>query len=137
MIPITLFSGKMATFGGTSDSGMKPEDGLSIYEHHEADKRPDLFLPRSTNLQLGTSQRLKEDVLFFACRFPLRVIPRSALQKTRWIFRNPVNGKMASLWLVDYGPNLRTGRSFDVSKFAAETLGLNTDDLVEVLPFVS
>lgn len=135
MIPTILFSGKMAIFGGPNDSGMKLTEGLSLYEHHEADKRSDLFNPRSSDLSIGTSKRLKENALYFACRFPLKIIPRSALQRTRWIFHNPANGKKASLWLVDYGPNLRTGRMFDVSVYAADRLGLKTDDVVEVFPF--
>lgn len=132
---MSLLRGKISTFGSDSDSGMTKTEGLSIYEHHEADLRPDLFNPRSSDETLGTSQRMKPDTFYFAYRFPLNPRPdRKALQGTQWLFRNPQNGRMATAWLIDYGPNENTGRFFDLSPGLANALQLSTDQLVEAVP---
>lgn len=123
--------GKISTFGGSDDTGMTKTEGLALYEHNEADKRPDLFLPRSEDLTLGTSQRLRPDALFFAYRFVKA--NRKSLQLTPWLFTNPLNGLSIPLWLCDWGPHERTGRIFDISPRAAMLLRLKTDDEVEAI----
>lgn len=129
-----MLKGKCSVFGGPSDTGMKPSEGLAIYENHEADLRPDLFHPRSSDLSLGTSQRMKPETFYFAYRFPLDPRPpRKVLQNTQWLFRNPANGRMAVAWLVDWGPNERTNRAFDLSPGLASALQLKTDQEVEGL----
>lgn len=138
-LKLTIFTGKISTFGGSSDSGMTRSEGSSCYEHSEADKRPDLFFPRSEDLSLGVSQRMRsEDALYFACRYPLKAFPRSMLQNTNWLFINPKTGAKACLWLVDWGPHPdNTDKDFDISPFAARCLGLQSGDLVEVMPFIT
>lgn len=127
-----MLKGKMSVFGGISDSGMTKSEGLSIYEHHEADLRPDLFTPRSSDLSLGTSQRMKPETFYFAYRFPLNPRPdRKALQGTQWLFRNPQNGRMATAWLIDFGPHERTDRVFDLSPGLANALQVATDQQIE------
>lgn len=129
-----IHKGKISTFGGPSDSGMTMTEGLSIYEHAEADQRLDLFFPRSSNLSVGTSKRLNPKAYFFAYRFPLDPRPdRKTLQNTQFLFRNPVNGRMVVAWLVDYGPAEWTKRVLDISEGAAVALGIQTDQEIEAV----
>ena len=125
--------GKISTFGGANDAGMTHTEGLSLYEHHEADLRPDLFFPRSSDPTEGTSKRLRPDALYFAYRFKHEVFFRKDVQQTPFILRNPKNGKMVCVSLVDWGPAEWTGRMFDLSPKAAELLGVETDEEVEIV----
>ena len=125
--------GKISTFGGPGDTGMTKEEGLSLYEHDEANKRPDLFVTRSQDLREGTSQRLRHDGMYFAFRFH-RPINREALQRHPWLFTNPKTGAKVVLFLCDWGPHERTGRVFDISPRAAQLLGVKTDDELDGEP---
>lgn len=137
---ITL--GKISTFGGPNDNGMSWSEGLSLYEHHEADRRPDLFSARAADQYQGTSKRLRPCAFFFAMRFPLspdrreltNAVLRRQLQATCWRFSNPLNGATAVAWLVDWGPRSDTGRAFDVSPGLADFLGVRTDQEVAGYP---
>lgn len=127
-----VLKGKCSEFGGPSDEGMSITEGLSIYEHHEADSRLDLFYHRGNNPNIGTSKRLRPESLYFAYRFPLDPRPdRKTLQKTQFLFRNPANGIYCVAWLADWGPHVDTGRVFDVSPGVATTLRVETDQLIE------
>lgn len=108
---------------------MKPAEGLSLYEHAEADLRPDLFLPRSEDLAQGTSKRLRPDALYMAFRFQNGL--RDYLKHSVWRIRNIKDGRWVVVNMVDWGPNPSTGRDFDLSPMAAALLGLDTDDYVE------
>lgn len=127
-------TGKMSTFGGSDDKGMKKVEGLALYEHLECDSRPDLFMPRSIDHALGASQRLRSDALYFAYRFPKG--NRKSYQDIPWRLKNPRNGKKVVASLVDWGPNERTDRIFDVSLKVAELLELKTDDMIEGIALV-
>lgn len=129
-----ITKGKISVFGGPSDTGMTLTEGLSIFEHHEADLRPDLFTPRSSDLSIGTSKRLNPKAYYFAYRFPLNPRPsRAILQATQWLFRNPSNGRCCICWLADFGPHEDTGRKFDLSPGAANALLAETDQEVEAV----
>lgn len=123
--------GKCSTFGGPLDVGMTPEEGLSLFEHHEADCRPDLFEPRDKDLILGASQRLRTEALYLAVRF---TEPREVCKGQVWRLRNPRNGKWIIASLVDWGPHPSVGRDFDISPRAAELLEVNTDDFIDGSP---
>lgn len=128
-----ILTGKCSTFGNPTDSGMARDEGLALYEHEEADQRPDLFVPRNV-LQPsdGTSQRLRPDALYCATRF--EKARRATLQLTPWVVVNSRTRKMAVVSLIDWGPAERTGRIIDLSPRCAELLGLSTDDTVEAWP---
>ena len=121
--------GKMSIFGGIADDFMKPEEGLALYEHWEADLRPDLFTFRNLNRELGTSKRLKDNALYFAYRYD-KDRPRGWLQKTPFLFTNPTTNLSVVCHLVDYGHKDETMRQFDLSPYAATLLKLRTDDEV-------
>lgn len=121
--------GKCSEFGGLSDvDGMTWQEGLALFEHSEADGRPDLFLPRSVDLTQGTSKRLREDALYIA--LPLQGHNKSVLRKT--LFRVSKAGTEASVdaSIVDYGPAEWTGRIADLSPEVMRRLSLSTDDEV-------
>jgi hypothetical protein len=129
--------GKISTFGGVNDSGMTRKEGLSLYEHSEADKRPDLFVPRGTDLEEGTSQRLRPNGLYFAYRFDLSPqggFNRLKLQHTIWMFRNPKNSLSVALSLVDWGPHENTDKTFDISPYASELLRVKTGEELDGYP---
>lgn len=128
----TKMTGKMSIFGGGKDGGMAHDEGLALWEHDEADKRPDLFLPRSKDLTEGSSKRLRPDALYFAYRFAN--VTRDKLQQTVWRLTNLKNGKSVMVSLADWGPNEKTGRTFDISPRAAEFLGVQTDDEISGEP---
>lgn len=124
--------GKISTFGGPWDSGMTRTEGLAIWEHHEADLRPDLFSQRASDQTEGTSKRLKCNALYFAYRFP-KAHNRNGLQHSVFWFKNNKNGLIIPMSLVDWGPHERTKRVFDISPYAAELLRVQTDDELECL----
>lgn len=123
--------GKMSVFGGIDDKGMTDTEGLALYEHQEADIRPDLFNPRIGGF--GTARRLKDGAYYLACRYDLKAsgVRRAVRQLTPYVLHNPKNGKVVVASLVDWGPNERTGREFDVSPGVAAALGVDTDDVIE------
>lgn len=125
-------TGRISTFGGVGDTGMSITEGLALYEHHEADGRPDIFLPRPREA-FGTSQRLRPGSLYLAVRFD-KSVGRARLQWTPWALRNPRNGLAVVASLVDWGPHERTGREFDISPAAAAMLAVQTDDTIEGWP---
>lgn len=127
---IAMRIGKCSIFGGPNDTGMTKDEGLALYEHHEADERLDLFNLRSVDASLGTSQRLRADAYYFAYRF-VKETGRANLQETPWMLKNPRNGRKVVVSLCDWGPHERTGREFDISPAAASALGVKTDDIIQ------
>lgn len=127
------WTGKCSTFGGVKDAGMVNDEGLALYEHSEADLRPDLFLTRSHNLQM-VQFRLMIDRPYIALCFDkvLAKNNRKLVQSMRFKVTNPGNGKSEVAELVDYGPGWQTGRIADLSPGLAARIGLDTDNLVEV-----
>ncbi len=133
-LPLTLPLGKMSTFGGVFDKGMRKGEGTGIYEHKEADLRPDLFLPRSHDPRDGVSQRLRTtEAIYFAFRYPKKwnVLYRKELQAISWILENPRNHLCVSGSLVDWGPNEGTGRYYDLSELAEKLLKVKTNDTIQ------
>ena len=123
--------GKCSFFGGAIDKGMKYDEGLSLYEHKEADFRPDLFRERSSDEKEGASQRLRFYANYLALRYD-QTFPRWEWQKTVWKITNPKNDKFVIASLVDWGPHERTGRLVDISYGTGTVLGVKTDDIVVV-----
>jgi len=123
-----IIRGRVSQFGpsldGKPDSGMTDGEGLALYEHHEADLRPDLF--KLGGRDKGVCRRMRPDAKFFACRFP-KGINRRELQSSVW--RIEANGKSVLASLVDWGPAEWTGRDLDLSSAIMADLGLKTDDM--------
>ncbi len=127
-------TGKCSIFGGTGDAGMVNDSGLALYEPHEADKRPDIFLPApATQPNQPTWARLRADFPYLALRYDHKV-PRDILQNTPYKITNPKTGQWVVGFLCDWGPNENTGRLVDVSPMIAARLRIQTDDEVTVEP---
>lgn len=127
-----ILTGKVSEFGGAWDTGMKRAEGLSLAEHHEADKRPELFYPRSLDLTLGTSQRLIPTCFFFAYRHRIPAIGelRLELQQAKW--RITFGSASLIACLIDWGPAESTGKDFDLSPGIYDALGLKDWNVVNV-----
>jgi hypothetical protein len=125
--------GKMSIFGGAFDDFMKKDEGLALYEHFEADLRPDLFNNRALDREIGTSKRLRDGALYFAYRYD-KTRPRSWLQFQSFLFTNPNTNRSVICHLVDWGPKDETMRAYDISPYAATLLNLRTDDEVIGVP---
>ena len=115
--------GKVSWFGGPDDTESgNPEEGVAIYS--TGSTRPDLFLPTGP----GLFRRLNTEVaMYCAARWDYHETPVSWLQTHTCTLTNPANGKSVEVWPVDWGPNVRTGRTMDVSHAAILKIGLETD----------
>jgi hypothetical protein len=123
--------GKISSFGGPDDTGMRYDEGLAFYEHREADLRTDLFLPRSADPFQGTSKRLRcHEAYYVALNVP-NTFTRLIFQQSLWKIANLRTGIYAVCYLVDRGPGAK-GRLVDASNKVLDVIGVNTDDEVEV-----
>jgi hypothetical protein len=123
--------GKISSFGGPDDSGMRYDEGLAFYEHWEADLRTDLFIPRSIDLSQGTSKRLRcYDAYYIALNVPNHY-PRKIFHESRWKLENFRTGDYVICHLVDRGPSAN-GRLVDASNRVLDAISVKTDDDVIV-----
>lgn len=129
-------NGKISAFGGPDDPFMEETEGLSFYEHHEADKLPEFFWPRLPDKpEQGTSKRLKNEMAFYiALNVPLS-LDRKIAQKSLWEITSS-NGSTVVANLVDRGPSAG-GRLVDASDAVLRILGVGTNDEVTVKEFTN
>lgn len=123
--------GRMSTFGGPSDSGVGPNEGLAIFEKSEIHLLPpDFFHTEAEAGYRGLAKRLRNnDKYYIAARWNYNVTPRSFLQTVEVEVSNPANGKSALARVVDWGPHKDTKRHLDLSDALADELELATDDV--------
>jgi len=125
--------GKMSTFGGPSDKGVAPDEGLAIISDADLARTniKSLFLPAQPPGTTGLARRLNPEASYIACRWDYSRTPKS------WLRANQVtveaNNKTARAQPVDWGPAEATGRVADLSPGLARTLGLHTNDECRVL----
>jgi len=132
VFPILEAAGKVSWFGGPEDTGVTPSEGLAfIYEYSQA---PYLFLPQQPPGTTGLARRLDPEVNYIAMRWDYAVYPKTMLASGRHMakVRAPSTGKEFYAWPADWGPNQNTGRVCDISQGLMDTLGIKTDDHVEV-----
>jgi hypothetical protein len=125
------FSGKCSWFGGPDDTGVSPSEGLAfIYDY---DAAPHLFLPQQPPGTTGLARRLNPDVFYVACRWDYNITPKTMLddKDKRALVR--AKGREFLAWPADWGPHQDTGRVADISPGLMESLGIKTDDVVEVI----
>ena len=121
--------GFSSTFGGEFDDTMKNDTGLSLYEPHEADQRPDLFYGvKDGNLLTPTWKRLITNSLYCAIRYD-KTLPRKDLQKTLIQITAKESGKQCFAWLVDWGPG-NFDRVVDISQGVQSCLNICDEDVV-------
>src|SRR5690349_7133021 len=128
---ITL-DGKMSTFGGPGDTGVRPDEGLSLIDASDVAANPDLFLPAQPPGTTGLARRLNPQASYLACRWDLSATPKSFLRTIKVKVTNPANKKSADARPADTGPAIATGRIADLSPGLAATLGLKTDKTCRV-----
>jgi N-acetylmuramoyl-L-alanine amidase len=124
--------GKVSWFGGPNDTGVSPDEGLAfIYSYDEA---PELFLPTQPPGTTGLARRLNPDVSYIAMRWDYDIFPKEDLASGELLARvyAPSTDRALLARPADWGPHTDTGRVADISKGLMDTLGIGTDDEVEV-----
>lgn len=125
-------NGKMSTFGGPKDMGVKPNEGVALVNPSDLSHWwfAHLFLSKQPPGTTGLARRLNPDAYYVACRWNYKLTPRSKLRNA--LVKLSAGGKTIWARPVDWGPNVKTGRIADLSPGAADALSLDTDDIVEV-----
>jgi hypothetical protein len=131
--PLLRLRGKMSTFGGPSDRGVGPDEGLALVNENEMAEISDYFLAEQPPGTTGLARRLNPAKPYIACRWDYAATPRDTLRKGVVKVINVRTGKFAFAKPVDWGPNVKTGRIADLSPGLAQVLDLTTDDEVEVV----
>jgi len=128
------FKGKMSTFGGPHDHGVRPREGLALVTPHNQHIYEEYLLPRQPPGTTGLARRLNPEKFYIACRWDYKSTPQAALSQVRVKVTNCANGRSAYAKPIDWGPNERKtgGRVADLSLGLARFLGLRTNDVVEV-----
>jgi len=128
---MSWLEGRCSEFGGIHDEGMKNDTGLAFYEPHEANLRPDIFLPApADNPSQETWKRLRPDFPYIALNLP-HYYERSDAQKTPFKITNPKTKQWVIAFVVDRGPGAK-GRVVDLSPCIMARLRIETDDIVQV-----
>ncbi|MFL6212999.1 MAG: hypothetical protein ACJ74J_03795 [Blastocatellia bacterium] len=117
-------SGKLGVFGGPKDRGIKPDDKLA--------------LPTGKHFTFERVRSLNPKGFYCAMRWDYHVLGKSIGEGQRWwankklLVTNPANGAAVVVRAVDYGPPESTGLVIAVSPGAADALGVNVGDEVEI-----
>jgi hypothetical protein len=124
--------GTCSWFGGPEDDGVAEDEGLAfIYDVAEADH---LFLPEQPPGTTGLARRLDAERAFYiACRWDYQVTPKGLLADQRYKAKVTANNKSFYAYPADWGPHSDTGRVADLSPALCRALGVETDDIVEVV----
>lgn len=123
--------GRCSHFGGPSDEGVAPDEGLAfIYDVSEA---PYLFLPEQPPGTTGLARRLDPMMPYAACRWDYTLTPREMLLEGVGIVYAPKTDRAFFFAPADWGPHEDTGRVADLSPGLLDALGIITDDIVEVI----
>lgn len=131
-----VIKGKMSFFGGPTDTGVGPDEGLALVEKSEMDRYPaDMFLSEAAAGAAGLARRLNPAKPYLACRWSELGLPigkfRGHLQQALIEVENAATGrKRSDVRAVDAGPGILT-RITDLSP-VFQSLGLETDQEVIV-----
>jgi hypothetical protein len=116
--------GKLGVFGGPKDRGIKPEDKLA--------------LPTGPHGVYERIRSLNPKSFYCAMRWNYHVEHLTPEEVKRWwankklLVTNPKNDSAAIVRAVDYGPHEKTGLDIGISPGAAETLGVEVGDEVDI-----
>lgn len=130
----TIFEveGKISTFGGPDDHGMRSDEGLALFPGGEKQMQEcglGGFLLSPTQARApGMGRRLDPSKYYVACRWPLSLY--------EWLRHNQVwveaNGSRLAARPVDWGPSAGTHRVADLSPGLTKALELDTDQVCKV-----
>lgn len=141
---ISLGIGKCSSFGGPHDSGVEPQEGLSLIKLGDLQEWwfDRCFLIGSAyDRSMGLARNLNPDAFYCAMRWGYTSFENvqgevladyTAEQIRRSLFRVGFANKFIYVQAVDWGPNLHTGRLIDLSPGCFQALGIRTDDIVSV-----
>jgi N-acetylmuramoyl-L-alanine amidase len=127
-------SGTCSTFGGKSDTGVSPSEGLAFF--YEVSDAPWLFEKDQPPGTTGLARRMDTAVFYIACRWDYDVTSKEMLGHSGQMamVTNKKTGVQRLAHPADWGPHeAETGRAADLSPALAESLGVSTDDLVDVV----
>jgi N-acetylmuramoyl-L-alanine amidase len=127
-------SGTCSTFGGPTDTGVSPSEGLAFF--YEVEDAPWLFLQDQPPGTTGLARRMDPAVFFIACRWDYDVTSKEMLATSGQmaLVTNKKTGVSRLAHPADWGPHeAETGRAADLSPALAESLGVRTDDEVAVI----
>ena len=123
--------GKCSWFGGPRDEGVDEDEGLAfIYSYEDA---PHLFLKEQPPGTTGLARRLDPAAPYVACRWDYTITPKEMLADKANLAVVRAGKWRILAWPADWGPHESTDRVADLSPGLLETLGLKTDDEVEVI----
>jgi hypothetical protein len=136
-------TGKVSMFGGPDDHGVRPDEGLALYDKSDIrfpgrrfrpERNPhDLFLPYQPRGTTGMARRLDPTQFYIATRWNYKVTPRDFLRQIQITVIARKTNRSFLAWPADWGPNIDTGREADLSPGLIKALGIETDDLIEVI----
>jgi hypothetical protein len=126
--------GKMSTFGGPRDTGMRSSEGVALFDEPEFARHglDGWLLSRSQAGAPGIGRRLDPNKPYIACRWDYSRTPRALLQEAVVEIEALGSGAKGTARPMDWGPNSNTGRVADLSPGLAKSLGLQTDDRVRI-----
>lgn len=128
--------GPVSWFGGPTDMGVAPDEGLAFI--FDVATAPHLFLAVQPEGTTGLARRLNSAVPFIALRWDYDEFPKAMLASMDYValVRSPDTNRQFLAWPADWGPHADTERVADISLGLMEYLGIVTDDEVEVeFPF--
>lgn len=127
IVPGTTYTGKISSFGGPSDGGVSPSEGLALYNNYEDNET--LFLNYQPEGTTGLARRLNPDRFYLAMRWGYDLTPKEILKTA--LVKITFEGRIVFAAPCDWGPHERTGRLVDVSPGVMKKLRCQTDDEVE------
>jgi hypothetical protein len=116
--------GKTGVFGGPRDRGIKPDDKLA--------------LPTGPHGVYERIRSLNPKSFYCAMRWNYHVEHLSPEEVKRWwankklLVTSPKNGSAVIVRAVDYGPHEKSGLDISISPGAAEALGVEPGDEVDI-----
>ncbi|MEH2565350.1 N-acetylmuramoyl-L-alanine amidase [Bradyrhizobium sp. AZCC 2289] len=128
--PVDL-AGKVSSFGGPTDEGVAPDEGLAFIS--DIDQAPQLFLPSQPKGTSGLARRLNPHVHYVACRWDYAQTPQALLLDEQALVRAVRSGIAMKAFPADWGPHESTGRIADISPGLMDDLGIKTDDEVQII----
>ena len=131
-VDVLNVSGKVSWFGGPDDTGVTPSEGLAfIYKYETA---PELFLPQQPKGTTGLARRLDPSKHYLALRWDYSQFPKTRLagKEVARVYA-PKTGRSFTARPADWGPHVNTQRVADISPGLMRELGIDTDDIVDVI----
>lgn len=125
--------GKVSWFGGPDDTGVSSSEDLALYwEDAQINEHPELFLPSQPQGTTGLARRLDPSTPYLAVRWSYEGYTKDELRDAIFMIFATKTGRSALARAVDWGPHSDTDRVADISPGLMETLGIGTDDDVEI-----